>query len=119
MRIRRLLAREMGPGGSAGQAPRGVNSGKGFVFISHVGEVYPSGFLPVNAGNVRTERLRDIYRDSPIFRALRDPDQLGGHCRQCRYRELCGGSRARAYALEGDYLAEDKACLYRGEPVSA
>lgn len=111
-RIRHLLARETGPGGSMGQAPRGVNSGNGFAFVSHTGEVFPSGFLPLVAGNVRRQTLADIYRNSPLFRELRDPALLQGRCGRCEYAELCGGSRSRAYALTGDYLADDASCLY-------
>lgn len=111
-RVKHLLARETGPGGSMGQAPKGVNSGKGFVFVSHVGEIFPSGFLPIRAGNVRTDALADIYRNSEVFRALRDPRRLKGRCGRCNYNDLCGGSRSRAYALTGDYLAEDEACSY-------
>jgi radical SAM protein with 4Fe4S-binding SPASM domain len=112
VRVQRLLARETGPRGSMGQAPQGVNSGKGFMFVGHTGEVYPSGFLPLRCGNVRETPVAEIYRDSPIFRELRDTALLKGRCGQCGYRDLCGGSRSRAYALTGDYLAEDASCLY-------
>jgi radical SAM protein len=95
-----------------GRAAPGVNDGKGVCFISHQGEVYPSGFLPLSAGNVRRDSLVDIYRYSPFFQALRDPDRLTGKCGRCEYRKICGGSRARAYAYNGDYLAADPACLY-------
>ena len=95
-----------------GRAPRGLNDGKGFVFVSHLGEVFPSGFLPFSAGNVRTESLSTIYRESPIFQQLRDPEQLGGKCGACEFRHVCGGSRARAYALTGDLLAEEPCCSY-------
>ena len=115
---RRMLARETGPGGSMGQAPRGVNSGKGFVFIGHTGDVYPSGFLPIRAGNVRETRPAGIYRDAPLFRELRDASRLGGRCGACRYRELCGGSRSRAYALTGDPMAEDPHCPYVFAPLA-
>lgn len=91
----------------------GINDAKGFVFISHTGEVYPSGFLPVSAGSVRRESLASIYRDSPLFRTLRDPAALKGRCGRCEFKRLCGGSRARAYALTGDYLAEDPLCAYQ------
>lgn len=91
----------------------GVNDGKGFAFISHTGEVCPSGFLPVNAGNVRERPLAEIYRRSPLFRALRDPERLKGRCGACEFRSVCGGSRARAWAVSGDYLAEDPSCVYR------
>ncbi len=92
---------------------QGVNDGKGFVFVSHIGEVYPNGFLPVSAGNVRTESLVDIYRDSQLFRDLRNPDKLWGKCGRCEYRDVCGGSRARAYGVTGDMFADDPACIYQ------
>jgi len=91
----------------------GINSGNGFLFISHVGEIEPSGFLPVPAGNVRTDDVATVYRDHPLFRGLRDPERLEGRCGRCPYRVVCGGSRARAYAVTGDWFAEDPACLYR------
>jgi radical SAM protein len=100
------------PADMIGRAPRGLNDGKGFVFISHTGEVFPSGFLPLTAGNVRQQRLAWIYRDSPLFRRLRDADQLEGKCGQCEFRRICGGSRARAYALTGDPMAEEPCCSY-------
>lgn len=106
------LARPAGPHGSVGQAPKGVNSGKGFCFVSHRGEVCPSGFLPIVAGNVRERSVIDLYRDSPIFRSLRDSARLQGICGGCAFHELCGGSRARAYALTGDPFAEDPDCRY-------
>jgi radical SAM protein with 4Fe4S-binding SPASM domain len=92
---------------------QGVNDGKGFCFISHVGDVCPSGFLPVVAGNVREESVVDIYRNSTLFRELRDPTLITGKCGVCRFREVCGGSRARAYAITGDYLAADPSCVYQ------
>ncbi len=113
-----MLRRSEGPGHTIGFAPHGVNAGKGFVFVSHVGEVYPSGFLPISAGNVRSKSLPEIYRESPLMRALRDPDALHGRCRQCEYREICGGSRSRAYALTGDYLATDPWCIYQPAPAN-
>lgn len=93
-------------------APRGVNDGKGFVFVSHTGEVFPSGFLPLSAGNILWEPLAEIYQNSPLFRALRDGSQLKGKCGRCEYKEICGGSRARAYALTHDPLAEEPRCAY-------
>ena len=95
-----------------GRAPKGVNDGNGFVFISHIGDVYPSGLLPIGAGNVRETRLRDIYRHSPIFQALRNPDGYKGKCGKCEYRYICGGSRSRAYAITGDYLESEPYCVY-------
>lgn len=93
-------------------AGRGVNDGNGFAFVSHVGDVYPSGFLQIPAGNVREQSLSSIYRDSDLFRTLRDPSLLKGKCGQCEFRAVCGGSRARAYAMTGDYLAPDPSCPY-------
>ncbi len=97
---------------SIGRAPRGLNDGKGFLFISHTGEVYPSGFLPLTAGNIRRESLASIYRDSPLFRSLRDSAQLEGKCGHCEFKDICGGSRARAYALTGNPMAEEPHCSY-------
>ena len=96
-----------------GWATRRVNDGKGFMFISHVGNVYPSGFLPIQAGNIREAGLGDIYRNSPIFKALRDTSRLEGKCGACEYKEICGGSRARAYAMTGDPLAQEPCCIYQ------
>jgi radical SAM protein with 4Fe4S-binding SPASM domain len=90
-----------------------VNDGNGFVFVSHTGDVQPSGFLPITAGNVRTEKLLDVYRQSTVFRELRDAALLRGKCAQCEFKTVCGGSRARAYALSGDYLGEDPLCNYQ------
>ncbi|MBI4531057.1 MAG: TIGR04053 family radical SAM/SPASM domain-containing protein [Candidatus Latescibacteria bacterium] len=91
---------------------QGVNDGKGFVFVSHAGEVCPSGFLPLVAGNVRVTSLSEIYRHAPLFQELRNPDLLKGKCGICEYREVCGGARSRAYALTGDYLASEPYCVY-------
>lgn len=91
----------------------GINDGKGFVFISHRGEIFPSGFLPLPAGNVRQDSLLEVYRQSPLFLQLRDVDQLEGKCGDCEFRRLCGGSRSRAYALTGNYHASDPRCAYQ------
>ena len=96
-----------------GRAPRGINDGKGFVFISHRGEVFPSGFLPVSAGNIRNESLAKLYRESPLFTSLRDTSNLQGKCGVCEFREVCGGSRARAYAVSGDLFAEEPCCSWQ------
>jgi len=79
-----------------GRAPRGLNDGKGFAFISHSGEVFPSGFLPLSAGNIRQQDLSVIYRDSNLFRSLRDTSKLEGKCGACEFKEICGGSRSRS-----------------------
>ncbi len=109
----KLLQRSEGPGHTVGLATRGVNAGNGFAFVSHTGEVFPSGFLPIRAGSIRTQGLADIYRDSKLFRQLRDPEALLGRCGRCEYRGICGGSRSRAYALTGNYLATDPWCGYQ------
>jgi len=98
-----------------GRAPeqKGVNDGNGFAFVSHVGEVMPSGFLQLSAGNVRDVSFTDIYRGHPLFQSLRDPYRLKGKCHRCSYRAVCGGSRARAWATTGDPLASDPACAYQ------
>ncbi len=95
-----------------GRAPRGINDGKGFVFISHRGEVYPSGFLPLSGGNVKNESIVDIYRSSPLFIEIRDYDRLEGKCGVCEFKNICGGSRARSYAVTGDYMESEPYCVY-------
>ena len=91
---------------------KGVNDGNGFLFISHIGEIQPSGFLPVTAGNVRTDDVVEVYRHSKVFTDLRNPDKIKGRCGICEYRDVCGGQRGRAYGLTGDYLETDPACVY-------
>jgi radical SAM protein len=120
----RQLIRTEGPGHSIGLAAQGVNAGNGFLFIAHDGDVYPSGFLPIRAGNVREQGLASIYRDADLFRALRAPAGFRGPCGICEYNGICGGSRSRAYALTGDPLASDPWCLHtprgaRPEPAPA
>ncbi|THE66830.1 radical SAM protein [Salinadaptatus halalkaliphilus] len=88
----------------------GIVAGDGFAFVSHTGEVYPSGFLPESAGNVGEESIVDIYRDSELFQSLRDRDRLEGKCGACSYRHVCGGSRSRAYATTGNPLESDPLC---------
>lgn len=94
----------------------GVWDGNGVMFVSHIGEIYPAGFLPLVAGHVRRDDPVDVYRESPLFLSLRDPDQWRGKCGLCEYRQVCGGSRARAYAATGDYLGSDPLCSY--QPVA-
>ncbi len=103
---RRVLAQRGRPIGPP------VNDGNGFAFVSHLGEVCPSGFLQLPVGNVRDAPLSYWYRHSPLFRDLRDLDRLGGKCGRCEFRALCGGSRARAWAMTGDPLAADPTCAY-------
>jgi AdoMet-dependent heme synthase len=91
---------------------KGVNDGDGFLFVSHTGAIYPSGFLPLAAGNVRMHDVVEVYRSSPLFTALRDRSRLKGKCGVCEYRDVCGGSRARAYAVTGDMLAAEPYCAH-------
>jgi radical SAM protein len=90
----------------------GITAGNGFAFVSHTGEVYPSGFLPKSAGDVREESIVDVYRNSDLFERLRDTDELTGKCGACSFRQLCGGSRSRAYAATGDPLGSDPLCAH-------
>ncbi|MFF3980916.1 TIGR04053 family radical SAM/SPASM domain-containing protein [Streptomyces sp. NPDC055808] len=115
-----VRARELGffegEGRPVRRPPMDVSSGRGFVFVSHTGEVHPSGFLPVSAGNVKHHPLAEIYRGSALFAVLRDPALLRGKCGRCEFNTVCGGSRSRAYGLTGDVLAADPWCAY--EPGS-
>ena len=99
--------------GAITRAPKGVNEAKGFAFISHIGDVYPSGFLPLKAGNVKKDSLVDIYRSSDVFMKLRDSSNLKGKCGACEFRELCGGSRSRAWSVTGDVFESDPICTYQ------
>lgn len=116
----RRVAIEGGGGPDATEGPSaddlgrrmGITAGNGFAFVSHLGDVYPSGFLPEAAGNVREESVVDIYRHSDLFQSLRDPDALRGKCGVCEYRYVCGGSRSRAFAYTRDALEADPLCAY-------
>ncbi len=115
----RYLRREFGPiipNGRRRRPPLDINAARGFVFISHAGDVFPSGFLPMPAGNVRRIDLPSLYRSSSIFTALREARLLKGRCGNCEFAPVCGGSRSRAFAQTGDLLAEDALCAY--EPGS-
>lgn len=112
-----LLTTSEGPGHTVGLAPRGVNAGNGFLFVSHRGAIQPSGFLPVSVGDVRRTGLAEAYRDSEVFRALRDPGRLTGRCGRCEFASICGGSRSRAFATSGSLFAPDPWCTY--EPRAA
>jgi radical SAM protein len=98
------------------RAPRSVNDGNGFVFIDHLGNICPSGFLPVPRGNIRTDNLVHIYRHDELFLRLRNPNALLGKCGRCQFRAICGGSRSRAFAATGAVMASDPLCVY--EPGS-
>jgi len=108
-----------GPGGAHGarghagrRAPLGIGDGKGIMFVSHTGEIYPAGFLPLRCGRFPEDSVVDVYQRHPTFLALRDPDRLKGRCGICEYRHVCGGSRARAYAVTGDPLESEPDCVY-------
>lgn len=96
---------------------RGCLAGDGYCFVSHRGDVTPCGYFPVVAGNVRQQSLREIYVESPLFRSLRDLAGYGGKCGACEFLRVCGGCRARAYSLTGDYLAEEPYCVYQPRKV--
>lgn len=104
-------------GGAHAHHGAGIRDGNGIMFISHVGAICPSGFLELPAGNVRVDDVVEVYRSSPLFRALREPNAFGGRCGRCEFRVVCGGSRARAFASSGNPLAEDPLCDY--EPGTA
>ncbi|MBI2171108.1 MAG: radical SAM protein [Chloroflexi bacterium] len=116
---RRVVIQEADARGEPADALPSSNDGNGVCFISHVGEVFPSGFLPIPCGNVRAGHLVETYQGHPVFRALRDKGALRGKCGLCPYNEVCGGCRARAYACTGDYLAADPTCPYQPQPAVA
>lgn len=91
---------------------KGVNDGNGFLFISHLGQIMPSGFLPIDCGNVREQDVVEVYRRHPVFIDLRSYTKLKGKCGTCDYRDVCGGQRGRAYGVTGDYMETDPACAY-------
>jgi radical SAM protein with 4Fe4S-binding SPASM domain len=101
------------------RAPRGVNDGNGFVFISHTGAICPSGFLPIEAGNVRTHSLSTVYRHHDLFTRLRQPKTFTGKCGHCEFNDRCGGSRSRTYAITGDAFASDPTCVYQPKELTA
>ena len=111
---RRFIANSSGGGAAASVESLGTNDGKGVMFISHVGEIFPSGFLPLNCGTFPRDSVVDAYTTHPTFLKFRNPDALEGKCGQCNYRHLCGGSRARAYALTGRMMAAEPDCVYYG-----
>lgn len=117
---RRFLAQQKGgdqdrpqPTPRQGYASLHTNDGKGILFVAHNGTIYPSGFLPIPAGRFPQDHIVEVYQKSQLFQSLRDPDRLEGKCRACEFRQLCGGSRARAYAVTGNPLAEEPDCVYQ------
>jgi AdoMet-dependent heme synthase len=111
-RLSGRLAELLGPPRSSPKAQtKGTRDGKGIVFVGHDGDVYPAGFLPVTVGNVRERSLARIYRESPLLQDIR-AGRFSGRCGTCEFRDLCGGSRARAFAATGDPLGDDPACPF-------
>lgn len=98
--------------------PAGVNDGKGVMFVSHTGTIHPTGFLPVLCGVFPRQSVVNVYQESPVFKKLRDSDQLQGKCGECEFRNVCGGSRARAYAVSGNMFAEEPDCIYQPSAVA-
>jgi radical SAM protein with 4Fe4S-binding SPASM domain len=109
--VARLRERLGEPGSSRAQSV-GTRDGKGILFVSHDGDVYPAGFLPYRLGNVREHNVVELYREHPLLKAIR-ATEFGGRCGVCEYADTCGGSRARAFATFGDALAEDPACAFQ------
>ncbi|NDJ76115.1 MAG: radical SAM protein [Chloroflexi bacterium] len=101
------------PHGQMHAATKGCLAGTGVCFVSHRGEVFPCGYLPVEAGNVRQQPFGDIWQHSDLFAEMRDPDLLSGKCGVCQFKSLCSGCRARAYGVTGDYLAEEPFCAFQ------
>ncbi len=91
---------------------KGCLAGSAVCFVSHAGEVYPCGYLPVSAGNIRRENFKDIWENAKVFQDLRDEDNLQGKCGYCEYRRVCMGCRARAYGCTGNYLDPEPYCVY-------
>ena len=89
-----------------------MNEGMASIYITHNGDVLASKALHVPAGNVRRDKLLDLYRNSPIFKSLRDPENLKGKCGHCEFKEMCGGSRSRAWSLSGDMFNQEESCVY-------
>jgi radical SAM protein with 4Fe4S-binding SPASM domain len=103
-------------GGHRGhRAPLGVWDGRGVMFVSQIGEIFPAGFLPLCCGRFPDNSVVDVYQNHPTFRALRDADAFKGKCGYCDYRQICGGSRARAFAVTGDALESEPDCVYEPE----
>jgi heme b synthase len=100
-------------------ATKGCLAGTGVCFVSHRGEVFPCGYLPMPAGSIREQDFRSIWEHAPLFTELRDPDALGGKCGLCEFKKVCGGCRARAYGMTLDHLGEEPFCTYEPRALSA
>jgi heme b synthase len=108
-----------GHGGGMHAHTKGCLAGTGVCFVAHQGQVFPCGYLPVEAGDIRRQSLRDIWENSPVFADLRQPDLLEGKCGRCEFVRVCSGCRARAYGLTGNYLGEEPFCVYQPRRSSA
>lgn len=118
-RLVQRLRDQLGDPTSKTLAPTSATrDGKGIIFVAHNGDVYPSGFLPLKLGNIRASGLMTVYRDHPLLRSIR-ASEFSGACGSCEFRDLCGGSRARAYAASGDPLGDDPACVRVVSAVAA
>jgi radical SAM protein len=104
---------EQGAGEKRHRAPLGVTDGRGIMFVAQNGEIFPAGFLPIVCGKFPDDSPVKVYRAHPVFRALQNPDNYRGICGDCEYRHVCGGSRARAYAVTSDYLGPEPDCCYQ------
>lgn len=116
---RHVAGPDMAIGGHGGAPGRACLAGLGVCFVSHTGDVFPCGYLPVRCGNIREMPLSEIWRTSEVFARLRQPNLLGGKCGLCDHRSICGGCRARAFAATGDYMAAEPDCLYQGPQTNS
>jgi len=98
---------------------KGCLAGTGVAFVSHRGEIFPCGYLPVEAGDIRREPFQKIWERSPLFADLRDPDLLKGKCGLCEFKRICSGCRARSYGMTMDYLGEEPFCTYEPRTMAA
>ncbi|MEX2186984.1 MAG: hypothetical protein WD875_09335 [Pirellulales bacterium] len=113
-----LAGSKQGPASQRRHVPLGIGDGKGIMFVSHTGEIYPAGFLPLRCGRFPNDSVVEAYQQHPTFRALRRPDEFGGKCGSCDYRDICGGSRSRAFAVTGDPLAAEPDCVFESAAVA-
>ena len=95
------------------RAPLGITDGRGIMFVSHNGSIFPAGFLPLECGRFPLDSVVETYQCHPVFKALQNPDNYKGICGRCEYRYVCGGSRARAFAVTGDPLETEPDCCYQ------
>jgi len=92
---------------------KGCIAGQVIALIDVDGNVLPCSYFPKPAGNIRTQSFQDIWENSSLFKELRDFKKYKGKCGSCEYVTVCGGCRARAYAVNGDYLEEEPFCGYK------